>query len=261
MRPFANKPGLAILLYHNIGSYEDRFAVTTEKLREHLCCLLEAGYEITSLRDGLDRLARRDDGKMVALTFDDAYGDFAANARAVLRDFHATATIFAPFEFLGKESSWNRFGPNRAIMNLEQLRELVAEGYAIGSHALTHPDLTRLSLAELRVELVQSLELLRPLAPDNFLSFAYPYGYFTRRERNEVANAGYDCAVIVHATSANRGSTDSFSLMRVLMRGSLSGKNLVRDLETGALYREQRRKVRPVIGRWLLDLSSPSRGA
>ena len=55
---------------------------------------------------------------------------------------------------------------------------------------------------------------------ESFIPFAYPGGTFTRRERDAVERAGYNCGVIVGGRWGNGPETDRFLLKREPMLAS-----------------------------------------
>ena len=95
-------------------------------------------------------------------------------------------------------------------MSWDELRGHAERGITIGSHAVSHPHLPRLTDTELREELEDSkaeieTELGRP-CPD----LAYPYGEHDERVRTAVRRAGYERA---YALRGSKG--DLFALPRV----------------------------------------------
>jgi peptidoglycan/xylan/chitin deacetylase (PgdA/CDA1 family) len=79
-----------------------------------------------------------------------------------------------------------------ATMGWEELRGHADRGSAIGSHAVTHPHLTRLSEVELRRELTDSKAEIEAELGRRCVDFAYPYGEHDERVRTAVRRAGYD---------------------------------------------------------------------
>jgi peptidoglycan/xylan/chitin deacetylase (PgdA/CDA1 family) len=135
----------------------------------------------------------------VHATFDDA--------------FRSAATVFPALERLGVSvqifvcTRYARAGAPLSIpelagddpgqlatMSWDELREHAARGVRIGSHAVSHPHLTRLADEELGAELADSkaeieAELARPCH-----ELAYPYGEHDERVRGAARAAGYDRA-------------------------------------------------------------------
>ncbi len=104
--------------------------------------------------------ARRD----VALTFDDGPSAFTPKIARILRTNHVAGTFFE----IGEEFA--HFPPNA--------RRLIADGFPVGDHTLTHPLLGHLSAARQRLELATpAYELWRHGVPFPRL-FRPPYGSF-----------------------------------------------------------------------------------
>ena len=79
-------------------------------------------------------------------------------------------------------------------MDWDELRSLADDGIEIGSHTVSHPHLTRLDDATLRLELVDSRERVEDEIgrPCRFL--AYPFGEEDGRVRRAARDAGYEAA-------------------------------------------------------------------
>jgi peptidoglycan/xylan/chitin deacetylase (PgdA/CDA1 family) len=97
-----------------------------------------------------------------------------------------------------------------ATMSWDELREHGDRGVRIGSHAVSHPHLTRLSDEELARELEDSkgeieAELGRPCG-----DLAYPYGEHDQRVCAAARAAGYD-----HAYALRGRKGDPYALPRV----------------------------------------------
>jgi len=151
----------------------------------------------------------------VRATFDDA--------------FRSSATVFPALERLGVPvqifvcTRYARAGAPLSIpelagddpaqlatMSWDELREHRDRGVRIGSHAVSHPHLTRLADSELRSELEDSrgeieAELGRPCR-----ELAYPYGEHDERVRVAVRTAGYD-----RGYSLRGRKRDAYALPRV----------------------------------------------
>ena len=95
--------------------------------------------------------------KEIVLTFDD--GPWPSYTRAVLNAL-AAQCVKATFFPIGKHASWHP----------EILREVVAEGHAVGSHTWSHIDLTKKTLAEAKDEIENGISAVtlaagKPLQP------------------------------------------------------------------------------------------------
>ncbi|MBI5412318.1 polysaccharide deacetylase family protein [Candidatus Peregrinibacteria bacterium] len=118
----------------------------------------------------------------VMLTFDDGYEDFYTRAFPVIKKYHLRATLFVITGKLDKPS----------YLTTAQLKEISDSGVVeIGSHTVTHPDLTTLSNAALAQELTDSKRALETMTGKPVVSFCYPLGKTNARVQKAVAVAGY----------------------------------------------------------------------
>ena len=88
-------------------------------------------------------------------------------------------------------------------MAVEQLKEMSRQGWEIGSHSMSHPDLAVLSGEQLREELLNSKILLEAELGVEVQSFAYPFGSFTPEIVNKVVEYGYTNAMGLGKLSAH----------------------------------------------------------
>ncbi|MDZ7263569.1 MAG: polysaccharide deacetylase family protein [candidate division KSB1 bacterium] len=169
-----------VLAYHKISNKLE-WGITVVPVRAfayQMRFLFNHGYQSISLAQYLT-LPYSDDARKrrFVLTFDDADESVWLNAYPILKAYHFTATVFVISSYVGQKSSWdaNLGGIYSKHLNWQQLLELQAAGWEIGSHSATHPDLVRLSDGELRTELETSKAVLEEKLghPVHFL--AYPF--------------------------------------------------------------------------------------
>lgn len=190
---------LPVLMYHAIGSpLPDRLADLTVPpglLAEHLAALRGAGYALLGLSDALEAHALG--SPAVALTFDDAYADFAEHALPALATAGAGATLYAPTRDLGGTASWLPEGARLPLLGPVDLADVATAGVEIGSHGALHVPLDVLPAAEAAAQLRESRAVLEDAVQRPVSSFCYPHGYHARRLRTQVAAAGYvhACAI------------------------------------------------------------------
>ena len=120
-------------------------------------------------------------GGALSLTIDDALDD-REDTLAILDDFGVKATFF-----LNTEDLLARPSLQQAMIQAAQT------GHEIGSHTLTHPNLTLLSNADLDRELRESKEILENLINKPVQTLAYPFGADDARVRT-VASQYYIAA-------------------------------------------------------------------
>lgn len=64
----------------------------------------------------------------------------------------------------------------KPYMTISQIKELVSDGYTIGSHSESHPDFSKLTEEETINEMIESKESLKIKLGIEPMYFAYPYG-------------------------------------------------------------------------------------
>ncbi|MEV6343641.1 polysaccharide deacetylase family protein [Actinoplanes sp. NPDC051851] len=186
---------LPVLMYHSVSAVDGPLrdlAVPPERLAEQLAALTDSGYELTGLTEAL---ARRGEGRVVAVTFDDGYRDFLTRGLPIVKN----ATLYASVGHLGGHAGWlgewsAAFGP---MLTWDELAEVAAAGIEIGNHSLIHHPLDVLSPARLREEVRVGRDRLEQRLQVRVRSFAYPHGYHGRRVREVVAETGHENATEV----------------------------------------------------------------
>lgn len=211
------RPGVRILMYHRVDRLPgyDQLTVTPERFARHVAYLARHCRPL-SLADAVDELERGPSGDAVVVTLDDGYRDNLVHALPALRRHGVPATLFVTAAFCDQARRHPRYpaGDGRLHLDWEELRALASDPLVtIGSHALTHPHLRRLSAAAAREEIGGSRErIARELGrPVEF--FCYPSGDLGPREVELVRAAGYRAAVTV-APGANRRGTPPLELRR-----------------------------------------------
>jgi peptidoglycan/xylan/chitin deacetylase (PgdA/CDA1 family) len=173
---FAGRVVKAILTYHSIDESGSVVSVDSETFRRHAGFLARAKIPAVGLTELL-RLPEEADA--VAITFDDAFENFATVAWPILREQGLAVTLFVPTGHVGGKNGWESGAggiPVLPLVGWSALGRLVEEGVTIGAHSEMHPDLTTVEPAVLRREIAGPVERIRRetgVTPD---AFAYPYG-------------------------------------------------------------------------------------
>jgi peptidoglycan/xylan/chitin deacetylase (PgdA/CDA1 family)/glycosyltransferase involved in cell wall biosynthesis len=174
-----------VLLYHHVGAAVSGAAsgltVTTEQFSAQMRWLKQRGYTGISAGQWLGWLREGAalPPKPVLVTFDDALADLATQAFPVLREHGFRATVFVVTQQIGKSNTWSELDAGmQRCLDSGQLREWASQGIEFGAHSQTHPDLTRLSRAQLEAELRGSRKELEQLLQVPVRAFAYPFGYY-----------------------------------------------------------------------------------
>ena len=228
-----NKAGLSrkgfqtvpVLTYHRFGDNCDSpLCMPARVFEAQLRYLKENGYHSVSPEELLAFLQYKQPlpKKSVWITMDDGYRSTYDIAYPILKKYGFTATMFVYTEFVNA---------SRLAVTWSQLKEMQANGFTIGSHTISHSDLTKPRPGEstedfirrVRWELGESKRIIdKKLGQDTFV-LAYPFGYYDRRAVNLAHEAGYTLAA-----SVRRGGNPFFADPLALKRDQI----LKRDMDT-----------------------------
>ncbi|MDX3618437.1 polysaccharide deacetylase family protein [Streptomyces europaeiscabiei] len=200
-RPTTTATPLWVAMYHSVGDCSDdpyRITVSPDRLDAQLGWLRRRGLRGVGMAELLAARARGEGRGLVGLTFDDGYVDFVDTALPLLRAHGCGATLFVLPGRLGGENAWDPLGPRKPLLDKQGIRVAAGtEGIEIGSHGLTHVDLTRADDETLRAETVDSRTLLSELTGAPVQGFCYPYGTLDQRAVDAVRDAGYAYACAI----------------------------------------------------------------
>lgn len=197
---------MAILLFHRVTDLipEDGLTVSPAHFRA-ICRMLQRSFRVVPLAE-IFRIVRSGEplpSRTVAITFDDSYRDNLPAAR-VLAEHGLPATFFIPPGYVGTDHvyDWDCALPVQ-LPNLtwDDVSEMAALGFDIGSHTLTHANLAQLNDAEARHELIESKRLLEVRLARPVRWLAYPFGgpqHFRPEQLTFVYEAGYEGCLSAH---------------------------------------------------------------
>ena len=232
--------GMPWLMYHKLGPRPrgvrlKGLYLSRRLFERQLSQLRRAGF--TTLPYGPPPPAEDNAGRHVALTLDDGFANVFEHGLEPLarHGFHAMAFLTA--DLIGGWNEWEmQEGEVRQpLMNETQIREWLAAGHEIGSHTLTHPFLTRLSVARAAEEISASKKKLEDRFGRPVRHFCYPYGDWNPAVRDLVVAAGYETACTTEF-GVNTAATPRFELKRILARyQSISFKALRERLARAGL--------------------------
>jgi peptidoglycan/xylan/chitin deacetylase (PgdA/CDA1 family) len=208
----------SVLTYHRLAGEQvpgqERLDVDPAMFHRHLRWLRRLGFRALSHEDVFGfhtnpqaTLPRRS----FLLTADDGFRD----AVGALRD-HVSARphLFVNTSLVGGVAA---FADDRPLATWDELRELAANGVAVGSHARTHGRLAETHEDLLDDELAGSLAELRMQVPAAVPVIAYPHGSHDERVRAATIRAGYQSAFTTE-TGRNGAGTDPYCLRRVSIK-------------------------------------------
>jgi peptidoglycan/xylan/chitin deacetylase (PgdA/CDA1 family) len=221
----AGRP-VPILMYHVIADPPPdapypQLWVSEADFAAQMRWLARHGYRAVTQRDVWEHWhrGRRLPPKPVVISFDDGYRSVAE----------------AAFPHMSSRS-WPGV-LNLTVRNLQvsgglspdKVRALLAAGWELASHSLTHPDLTGLDDAALAREVGRSRQQLRSRFGVRVDFFCYPSGRYDSRVIRAVRRAGY-----LGATTTVEGlarPTAPYELQRVRVSGNDGVAGLARKLE------------------------------
>jgi peptidoglycan/xylan/chitin deacetylase (PgdA/CDA1 family) len=191
-----------VLCYHALSpTWDADMSTTPERFERQIAMLAGRRYRGVTFSEAVRSSGP---GRVVAVTFDDAYRSVLELARPILDRFGMPATVFAPTDGVDAAGllQWPGIdqwlgGPHErdlTPMSWAELRSLAAAGWEVGSHTATHPHLTQADDATLEDELRRSKAACEQHLQGPCASLAYPYGDVDARVVEATARAGYSAA-------------------------------------------------------------------
>jgi peptidoglycan/xylan/chitin deacetylase (PgdA/CDA1 family) len=224
--PGARRPSadLPVVMFHYVGPlppnpdiFRKDLTVSSELLEGVLKYLADQQATTVSFGDVLEHYAGGPElpKRSAILTFDDGYDNAYTEAFPLLQKYGMTGTFYIITDFVGR--------PN--YLTWDQIVEMDAAGMTIGAHTLTHPDLTQISPAELRRQLVESKHALEEHLGHPVVHLSYPAGKYNAATIAATKAAGYATAVTVVHGLAHPASAP-FEITRVRAHGADSAAAL-----------------------------------
>jgi peptidoglycan/xylan/chitin deacetylase (PgdA/CDA1 family) len=226
----------AILLYHGVGPRTKRtdpgfLRVQPDDFRAQLELLLDAGFTVVTVGEFVERArGLKPPPGLVALSFDDGMEDNHSVALPILSEYGLHATVYVTTGLIGKPNPWMTPETSARMMTVDELRDLVAAGWEIGAHTVTHPDLSELGFEECLDEMRGSRDELERALGVSVRTFAYPACHYGPQAVAAARAAGFSAAV----TCQGLGSWDPYELRRSLVSGKDSTRSVL--LKIGGLY-------------------------
>lgn len=112
--------------------------------------------------------------KTLVLTFDDGpHATYTGEIAAILKQYGAPAIFFQVGSNLGAVGA---DGKPKLVPRAEVSRRLLAAGYTLANHSLTHAQLSKKSGDALKAEVLSTDELLKAVDARRSILFRFPYG-------------------------------------------------------------------------------------
>jgi len=171
-----------ILCYHDVVLQSSgKYANTVADFKGHLEWLAENGYRSVTVREIVTNWPAFTDERVVALTFDDGLLSHIDTVAPLLTSRGYTGTFFIPAgliednRVLASDRGLKGYGET-LLMNWNDVRELGAEGFEIGSHSLNHVSVAQQPVDVMQREIAGSKEVLEQKLSHSVSTFGYPYG-------------------------------------------------------------------------------------
>jgi peptidoglycan/xylan/chitin deacetylase (PgdA/CDA1 family) len=214
-----------ILCYHFFAeTCKTSSCMPTRIFDQQMRYLKDNNYKVITLSQLLDFLDYRNalPKRSVVITLDDGYRSAYDIAYPILKKYGFTATLLIYTDFVGKSKS---------AITWDQLREMKANGFEVGSQTVSHGDLTKKEAGEddkayierIKRELLVSKKIIDKELKQNTIYLAFPYGRYDQRIVNICDLVGYKMAFTV-----KRGGNPFFADPLNLKRDAI----LKRDMES-----------------------------
>lgn len=215
----------AILTYHKVGRQLELgiTSVTRKRFSGHLDVLKSLGAAWVTASDAV---LNECEAGAIALTFDDGYESVYTEALPEMLCRQLTGTVFVVVGAVGGVNNWDVRLSLRPFRHLSwsQIEDLARRGFEIGSHTLSHRDLTRLSDRDLARELEASRSEIQDRLGREVRAIAYPFGKTDRRVIDAAQAAGYRCGFVSSPRTEGRMAVGRMSVYAMDGARSLRGK-------------------------------------
>jgi len=213
-----------ILMYHYIREAPNndpqgaRLSVASQVFSQQLDAIQAAGYTTITAHQFLDDSLPE---HPILLTFDDGYQDFYTEALPALQAHQMVATVFVIYGSL--DDTDGRY------LTTTQVRNIANAGIEIGSHTVSHPDLTTVDNGKLQDELMASRSALERIVGKRITAIAYPSGAVDERVERYADFTGYQFGVTTEPGIAQR-AMDWLRLPRVRVSANQLPDSLISSL-------------------------------
>ncbi len=225
-----------VLCYHNLRDRAaNLYETSVADFRSQLRILREGGFRAITIRELADYLSNVQDipEKSVAITFDDGYKSALTVAKPVLDEFGFRATLFLITDTVGGKRN----------LTWEDVKQLAAAGWDVGSHTVTHSNLTRRSRGEssgqhqerIVREISASYARIEKELGVPPVALAYPFGNYDAACMQACRDAGYRVALSI-APGAVDQQSDPWRLPRKMVVNGTSVRSFERALAVEPLH-------------------------
>jgi peptidoglycan/xylan/chitin deacetylase (PgdA/CDA1 family) len=206
---------IPILSFHQVGRAKESappsIYIDVQNFEARLRWMKGWRYHFISLSEAVEMMQghRAYEPKSAVITFDDGYDGVYAEAFPVLKKYACKATVFLIADTLEKPQI-----TSFPCLSIPHIREMSDYGIEIGSHSMTHADLTKVPAAGLQNEINGSQKKIEALCGIKPRHFCYPYGKYNAGVEKAVLEAGYKSACSTVFGRKHR-SGELFKLKRI----------------------------------------------
>jgi len=174
-----------IINYHKIIQKADKtntfgeiYSITQKNFELQMKALKDCNIKVASLNEIIEN--KIDEEFCVALTIDDCNLSDYRIVFPILKQLGYTATFFLSTQNVGKNGvTW------------EQYRQMAVQGFDIGSHGMSHRDLTLINHDEINIELEQSKYIIENNINKSISLFSLPFGMYNSHIKKLAHKIGY----------------------------------------------------------------------
>lgn len=214
-----------ILLYHHVSTssetQDSRYNIPPEKFEEQIKWLYDNHYQTINISDLANLIYNGGEipQRPVVITFDDGNIDNYLNAFPILKKYGFVATFYVVQTYVnGKD-----------MISTDQLKDLIQNGWEIGSHSKTHQHLPAISEDLLPEEIRMSKLNLEDLLGTPINSFAFPFGEINDNIIRLTSSYGYKSAVGLGET-VTHSMNSIFYLSRIEIQNDYSMEQFISKL-------------------------------
>ncbi|MCX7940970.1 MAG: polysaccharide deacetylase family protein [Endomicrobia bacterium] len=233
---FRYKDTAFILVYHRIDKYSGGLRslyVSPEVFEKQMKYLHFRGYKCISLDELVRRLKDKEKiNKVFCITFDDGYADIK-NAYEVLKKLGFKATVYLHMEAVKIGEYAYPHMPSAKMVNIDDLKEM-KDVFYVGSHSVSHPDMSVLEKNDVVYEVSVSKRELENTFHKEIKHFCYPYGKVFKDYQQILQYSGYESAVTLKSDFIKlTDEIDLYQLPRIEWKhiSSMSIKDFLKNFE------------------------------
>ncbi len=206
-----------IILYHRIdvSPINSQYYVPPAKFEEEMKLLHDWGYQtistellIKAITEGADLPPRP-----LLITFDDGHLNNYTAAFPIMQKYGFTGVLYVIANYMGTDQ----------YMSADQIKKMAAAGWEVGSHSISHADLTSLEPYRQRMEVVDSRAILEEALGVPVLTIAYPWGISNSGVIDYAHFAGYIGGMSLGYTY-DQGLSNLYTLQRRDIMGTYDVK-------------------------------------